>query len=88
MEHLQRIWDRKSPRHNWQVYATSGNPARIAALIAVHTIALIDDPKWHTGQIGVSTEDPESATGLQTKADCTRPRNAPMNQIISIGDFI
>lgn len=84
----QRIWDRQSTRHNWQIYATSDNPERIDALIKNRLDTLAKDPKWHNVQIGISTQSLESTMGLQTRENCTRPKNAPMDRIITVKDHI
>jgi hypothetical protein len=85
---VQRIWDRQSIRHNWRIYATSDNPERIDALVKNRLAALAKDPKWHNVQIGITHQSLESATGLQTKDDCNRPKNAPMDRIITVKDHI
>ena len=48
------LYDRKSPRHNWQLYCATENLTRLDAMAARQAQVLAVSPGWERGELGVA----------------------------------
>lgn len=55
-----RIYDRKTARHNWNIYCQTGNVEHAALLASAHIAKLRDWGKWPAAQIGIDVGPQES----------------------------
>ncbi len=83
LEFIQ-MWDRKSPRHSWQLFVEDMNKERIEFLISIHLPRMSKMDGWSNGEIGISMRIGEGGGHMFTRADFTKPRNAAMERIIRV----
>ena len=91
---LIQIWDRKSPRHKWQLAADTFDQERIDALTPILFDKLVSwaentaSDGWENAQLGVNTREVDPGGWERTRENTTAIQNASMHTIINVKDHI
>ncbi len=81
-----RVWDRKSPRHNWQIVCRTESHEHADYCFFRHATLLRTWGKWPQAQVGMDIVEVEAGGRILTHADFQmKPSNAKMLMACTVG---